>query len=68
MMQKVLQINAPGFEMNKLILEVNPNSPLVGRLCEIVKNDANADFIQDCGRQLYANALVQAGLARCPSL
>ena len=62
-MQKVLQLNAPGFEMNKLILEVNPTVPLVKRLCELSKNDDNGAFIQECGRQLYANALVQAGLA-----
>ena len=62
-MQKVLQLNAPGFEMNKLILEVNPTVPLVKRLCELSKNDDNGAFIKECGRQLYANALVQAGLA-----
>lgn len=62
-MQKVLQSNAPGFEMNKLILEVNPTVPLIGRLCELVKNEDNNGFVQECGRQFYANALVQAGLA-----
>ncbi len=62
-MQKVLQNSAPGFEMNKLIFEVNPMSPLVVRLCELVKNDQNNPFISDCGQQLYSNAMVQAGLA-----
>ena len=62
-MQKVLQSNAPGFEMNKLILEVNPSVPLVKRLCELVKNEDNNDFVMECGRQFYSNALVQAGLA-----
>lgn len=62
-MQKVLQSNAPGFEMNKLILEVNPNVPLVKRLCELVKNEDNNEFVKECGRQFYANALVQAGIA-----
>ncbi len=62
-MQKILQLNAPGFEMSKMILEVNPGAPLIRRLCEIVPNDDNADFIKDCGAQLYANALVVAGLA-----
>jgi len=62
-MQKVLQNSAPGFEMNKLILEINPSAPLVLRLCELAKNDDNNGFIADCGQQLYANAMVQAGLA-----
>ncbi|MFK7822053.1 MAG: molecular chaperone HtpG [Planctomycetaceae bacterium] len=62
-MQKVLQQSAPGFEMNKLIFEVNPKASLVARLCEIVKNDDNGAFVEQCGQQLYANALVQAGLA-----
>ncbi|MFK7817785.1 MAG: molecular chaperone HtpG, partial [Planctomycetaceae bacterium] len=62
-MQKVLQQSAPGFEMNKLIFEVNPKASLVARLCEIVKNDDNGAFVKQCGQQLYANALVQAGLA-----
>lgn len=62
-MQKVLQLNAPGFEMQKLILEVNPSAGLVRRLCEIVKNAENEGFVRECGSQLYANALVQAGLA-----
>lgn len=62
-MQKVLQMNTPDFELSKMILEINPQAPLVARLCEIAANDVNADFIRNCGRQLHANALVLAGLA-----
>lgn len=62
-MQKVLQLNTPGFELSKMILEVNPDAKLIGRLCQIVANDDNAEFIRNCGRQLYANAMVLAGLA-----
>ncbi|MEO2030518.1 MAG: molecular chaperone HtpG [Planctomycetaceae bacterium] len=62
-MQKVLQINTPDFELSKMILEINPDAELVARLCEIVANDDNADFIRNCGRQLHANAMVLAGLA-----
>jgi molecular chaperone HtpG len=62
-MQKVLQINTPDFELGKMILEINPDAPLVARLCEIVANDDNADFVRNCGRQLHANAMILAGLA-----
>ncbi len=62
-MQKVLQVNTPDFELAKMILEVNPKAPLIQRLCEIVSNDDNAEFVRECGRQLHANAMVLAGLA-----
>lgn len=62
-MQKVLQINTPDFELSKMILEINPDAPLIARLCEIAPNDDNADFIRNCGRQLHANAMILAGLA-----
>ena len=62
-MQKVLQINTPDFELSKMILEINPDAPLVHRLCEIAGNDDNAEFIRSCGRQLHSNAMVLAGLA-----
>lgn len=62
-MQKVLQVNMPDFEMSKMILEINPKAPLILRLSEISINDDNADFIRTCGRQLYANARIMAGLA-----
>ena len=62
-MQKVLQINTPDFELSKMILEINPDAPLVARLCEIVANEDNAEFIRHCGCQLHANAMILAGLA-----
>jgi molecular chaperone HtpG len=62
-MQRVLRMNSPEFEMGQMILEINPNAPLVKRLCELSVNSDNDGFIQNCGRQLHANALVLAGLA-----
>jgi len=62
-MQRVLRMNSPEFEMGQMILEINPNAPLVTRLCELSVNSDNDDFIRNCGRQLHANALVLAGLA-----
>ena len=62
-MQKVLQMSAPGFEMSKLILEVNPKDNLIARLSDLSANSQHDEFIRNCGRQFYANALVVAGLA-----
>jgi len=62
-MQKVLQINTPDFELSKMILEINPDAPLIARLCTIVANEDNADFVRNCGQQLHANAMILAGLA-----
>lgn len=62
-MQKVLQSNMPDFEMSTMIMELNPNAPLVKRLCDLAVNDDNKPFIEECGRQLHANAMVMAGLA-----
>lgn len=62
-MQKVLQSNMPDYEMSTMIMELNPNAPLVKRLCDLAVNDDNKPFIEQCGRQLHANAMVMAGLA-----
>lgn len=62
-MQRVLRMNTPDFEMQKMILEVNPNSALVCRLADLSANSNNHGFIKDCGRQMHANAMIQAGLA-----
>ena len=62
-MQKVLQMNAPGFEMSKLILEVNPKDQLIARLSDLSANSQHDEFIRNCGRQFCANAMVVAGLA-----
>ena len=43
-------------------MEINPHSALITRLCELSGNSDNDDFIRDCGKQLYANALILDGL------
>ncbi len=65
-MQKVMQLQMPDFEMSKMVLEINPNAPLITRLCELSANSDNADFIKTCGQQLYANAMISAGLSPDP--
>jgi molecular chaperone HtpG len=62
-MQRVLRMNTPDFEMQKMILEINPASPLVKRLADLAPNADNHGFIRDCSQQLHANAMIMAGLA-----
>ena len=62
-MQRVLRMNTPEFEMQKMILEINPGSPLVQRLADLVSNPDNNSFIRACSHQLHANAMIMAGLA-----
>jgi molecular chaperone HtpG len=62
-MQRVLRINAPDFEMQKMILELNPGAPLIRRLSELVANPDQHPFIRVCAEQLHANAMILAGLA-----
>ena len=62
-LQRVLRMNTPDFEMQKMILEINPNASLVRRMAELASNPDNNRFIQECGRQLHANAMIMAGLA-----
>ena len=61
-LQKVLSQTMKSFELPRRIMEVNPHAPLVKRLCELSANSDNDDFIRNCGRQLYANALILDGL------
>ena len=61
-LQKVLSHTMKYYESPKRVMEINPHSGLVNRLCELSDNSDNDDFIRDCGRQLYANSLILDGL------
>ncbi len=61
-LQKVLSMSKQDFEMSKHIFEVNPNAPLVKRLCELAVNSENDDFIRNTGTQMLSVAMLQAGL------
>ena len=65
-LQKVLSMTNAGFEAPKRILEVNPGNTLIRRLAELSGNEQNHGFIRDCGRQLYANALLLSGIEPDP--
>jgi molecular chaperone HtpG len=62
-MQRILRMNTPDFEIRRMILEINPAAPLIGRLAALSEKTDQLGFIQDCSRQLHANAMIQAGLA-----
>lgn len=61
-LQQVLGQSMREFETTKRVMEVNPQAPLIQRLCELTANPDNDEFIRDCGRQLYANAEILDGL------
>ena len=65
-LQKVLAMQHDDFSMGKHTFELNPKHPFVRRLGELVPNSDNKAFIEQCSRQLLANALLQAGLAPKP--
>ena len=44
------------------ILEVNPAAPLIRRLCNLSANGDHHDFIQRCGLQLWADAMMLDGV------
>ncbi|MEE4240125.1 MAG: molecular chaperone HtpG [Desulfopila sp.] len=47
-------------ESSKKNLEINPASPLIKRLAELIKDDE--DFAREVAEQIYDNAMIQAGL------
>jgi molecular chaperone HtpG len=61
-LQKVLSQTMKAYEIPLRIMEVNPHAPLIKRLCELSVNFDNDEFIRNCGRQLFANAMILDGL------
>lgn len=66
-LQKVLAMGDREFTAPKKIFELNPSAPLTTRLTALAGDPANDPFIQQCGRQLFANALLLEGLPLDPS-
>lgn len=61
-LQKVISMQDKNFEMGNRIFEINPQAAIIKRLAEISANEENASFIKQTGRQLFDNAMLQAGL------
>lgn len=65
-MQKMMHMANKEFSLSKRIFEINPSASLIRRLSELTANPDHDNFIRDCGRQLYSNALLMEGLAPDP--
>ncbi|HVJ82649.1 MAG TPA: molecular chaperone HtpG, partial [Planctomycetia bacterium] len=50
------------FPLGKRILEVNPRSALIRRLGSLSANPDHDDFIKNCGKQLFASAMILEGM------
>lgn len=62
LLQQVMRQQMKDMKPSQPLLEVNPQAALIQRLCELTVNPANDEFVQDCGRQLLANAQLLDGL------
>ena len=60
-LQKLLKANNRDVPASKKIFEVNPDAPLVRRLVTLAANPSNADFVRQCGLQLWANTMILEG-------
>jgi molecular chaperone HtpG len=67
-MQRILRMNAPDFEMRRMVLELNPQAPLVQRLADLAVNTDNHAFIRErhdsggAGSRWQRNGRTTAGL------
>lgn len=60
-MQRILKMANQELPAAGKILEINPNSPLIGRLRNLSANTDHDDFIKRCALQLWSNATVLDG-------
>jgi molecular chaperone HtpG len=65
-MQRLLKMTNREFTEARRIFEVNPGAPLVKRLAQLSANRDHDGFIEQCGLQLYANALALEGMLSEP--
>jgi molecular chaperone HtpG len=65
-MQRILKLANKDFPDVARILEVNPSSPLVRRLCSLSANADHETFIKQCALQLWANAMILEGVTPDP--
>jgi len=57
-MQRLMKLANKDFPEPARILEINPSSPLVRRLCRLSANSQHDAFIKQCGLQLWSNAMI----------
>jgi molecular chaperone HtpG len=65
-MQRILKLANKEFTESARILELNPKSPLIRRLCRLSANQVHDAFIKQCALQLWSNALILDGVTPEP--
>src|SRR5271157_57102 len=65
-MQRLMKLANKDFPEPARILEINPSSPLVRRLCRLSANSQHDAFIKQCGLQLWSNAMILEGITPDP--
>lgn len=65
-LEKVLRASADDYPVSKRIFELNPQHPLIAKLCRLSANTENDGFIKTCGLQLFANLLIIDGVVTNP--
>jgi molecular chaperone HtpG len=60
-MQRVLRMAHKDVPDMRRVLELNPASPLIRRLCSLAANADNDVFIKQCALQLWSNSLILEG-------
>jgi len=66
-MKRVMKAAGRGYGFpGEKILEINPSHPLIVTLKKLREGKADKGFLQSCVRQIYDNALAEAGLLEDP--
>ncbi len=65
-MQRLMKLANKDFPEQARILEINPSSPLIRRLCRLSANSQHDAFIKQCGLQLWSNAMILEGITPDP--
>ena len=65
-MQRMMKLANKDFPEQARILEINPSSPLIRRLCRLSANPQHDAFIKHCGQQLWSNAMILEGVTPDP--
>ena len=65
-MQRMMKLANKDFPEQARILEINPSSPLIRRLCRLSANAQHDAFIKQVGQQLWSNAMILEGVTPDP--
>ncbi|MDB5352267.1 MAG: Heat shock protein Hsp90 [Planctomycetota bacterium] len=60
-MHRLLEMSGKDLPPSSRVLEVNPDSPLIGRLASLSANPDHDAFIRECGLQLWSGAMILEG-------